>query len=161
MHRKHLWVLICSLLLITTLGWSEEGSDKDALKACLKNWGKHPFVEGNLNYRTIAPSVSVYGIGVSVRDDRETQQPELVLIKPSVSVFSKGTLKLLNPQGWYCLESKVAVFSEVDIQIDCRANLASSSDGATVLGSNDRRDGVTVFGKSNVNRIGCDKDKAN
>jgi hypothetical protein len=157
MHRKHLWVLICFLLLITTLGWSEEGSDKDALKACLKNWGKHPFVEGDLNYRTIAPSVSVYGIGTSVRDDRETQQPELVLIKPSVSVFSKGTLKLLNPQGWYCLESKVAVFSEVDIQIDCRANLASSSDGATVMGSNEKRDGVTVFGTSKVTRVGCDK----
>jgi hypothetical protein len=99
MHRKHLWVLICSLLLIPTLGWSEEGSDEDALKACLNNWGKHPFVEGNLNYRTIAPSVSVFGIGVSVQDDRKTQQPELVLIKPSVSVFSKDTLKLLNPQG--------------------------------------------------------------
>ena len=157
MHRKHLWVLICSLLLIPILGWSEEGSDKDALKACLKNWGKHPFVEGHLDYRTIVPSVSVFGIGVSVQDDRETQQPGLVLIKPSVSVFSKSTLKLLNPQGWYCLESKVAVFSEVDIQIDCRANLASSSDGATVLGSNERRDGVTVFGTINVNRIGCDK----
>jgi len=50
MHREHLWVLICSLLLIPTLGWSEEGSDMDALKASLKNWGKHPFVEGNLNY---------------------------------------------------------------------------------------------------------------
>jgi len=92
-----------------------------------------------------------------VKDDRETQQPELVLIKPSVSVFSEGTLKLLNPQGWYCLESKVAVFSEVDIQIDCRANLASSSDGTTVLGSNKKRDGVTVFGTSNVTRIGCDQ----
>jgi hypothetical protein len=157
MRRKHLWILICSLLLIPTLGWSEEGSDKDALKACLKHWGKHPFVEGNLDYRTIAPSVRVFGIGVSVQDDRETQQPELVLIKPSVSVFSEVTLKLLNPQGWYCLEGKVAVFSAVEIQIDCRANLASSRGGATVLGSNDRRDGVTVFGTSNVNRIGCDK----
>jgi hypothetical protein len=157
MRRKHLWVLLCSLLLIPTLGWSGEGSDQDALKACLQHWGMHPFVEGSLNYRTIAPSVRVFGIGVSVQDDRETEQPELVLIKPSVSVFSKGTLKLLNPQGWYCLESKVAVFSAVDIQIDCRAHLASSSDGATVLGSNDRRDGVTVFGTSNVYRIGCDK----
>ena len=159
MHRKYLWVLICSLLLIPTLGWSEEGSDMAALKACLKNWGKHPFVEGNLNYRTIAPSVSVFGIGESVQDARETQQPELVLIKPSVSVLSKSTLKLLNPQGWYCLESKVAVFSEVDIQIDCRANLASSIEGTTVLGSNERKDGVTVFGTSNVTRIGCDKAK--
>ena len=161
MPRKHLWVVICFLLLIPTLAWSREGSDEDALKACLRSWGKHPFVEGNLDYRTIAPSVRVFGIGVSVQDDRETEQPELVLIKPSVSVFSKGTLKLLNPQGWYCLEGKVAVFSAVDIQIDCRANLASSSDGATVLGSNDRRDGVTVFGTSNVTRIGCDKAKTN
>jgi len=157
MRRKHLWVLICSLLLIPTLGWSGEGTDKDALEACLKNWGTHPFVEGNLAHRTIAPSVRVFGIGVSVQDDRETEQPELVLIKPSASVFSKGTLKLLNPQGWYCLEGKLAVFSAVDIQIDCRTNLASSSDGATVLASNDRRDGVTVLGTSHVNRIGCDK----
>jgi hypothetical protein len=157
MHRKHLWILICFLLLITTLAWSDEGSDRDALKACLKNWGNHPFAEGELNYRTIAPSVSVYGIGTSVRDDRETQQPELVLIKPSVSVFSKGTLKLLNPQGWYCLESKVAVFSDVDIQIDCRANLASAGDGTTVMGSNERRDGVTVLGTSKVTRICCGK----
>jgi len=157
MRRGHLLGVICSLLLIPTLGWSGEGTDQDAVNACLKHWGKHPFVEGNLDYRTIAPSVRVFGVGVSVQDDRETAQPELVLVKPSVSVFSKGTLKLLNPQGWYCLEGKVAVFSAVDIQIDCRTNLASSSDGATVLGSNDRRDGVTVFGSSTVNRIGCDK----
>jgi hypothetical protein len=159
MHRKHLWVVICSLLLIPTLGWSDERTDKDtaALKTCLKNWGKHPFVEGNLDYRTIAPSVRIFGTGVSVQDDRATEQPELVLVKPSVSVFSKSTIRLLNPQGWYCLKGKVAVFSGVDIQIDCRANLASSSGGATVFGGNDRRDGVTVFGNSSVNRIGCDK----
>jgi hypothetical protein len=157
MHRKHLWVLICCLLLIPTLGWSIEGGDRDTLRACLKSWGQHPFVEGNLDYRTIAPSVRVFGTGVSVQDDRVTEQPELVLVKPSVSVFSRSTIKLLNPQGWYCLKGKVAVFSSVDIQIDCRANLASSSDGATVLGSNDRRDGVTVFGNSNVYRVGCGK----
>ena len=66
MRKKHLWVLICSLLLIPTLGWSGERTDKDALEACLKNWGTHPFVEGNLAHRTIAPSVRVFGIGVSV-----------------------------------------------------------------------------------------------
>ncbi len=159
MRRTHLWVLICSLLLIPSLGWSDERTDNDtdALNTCLKHWGKHPFVEGNLDYRTIAPSVRVFGTGVSVQDDRATEQPELVLVKSSVSVFAKSTIRLLNPQGWYCLKGKIAVFSTVDIQIDCRANLASSSDGATVMGSNDRRDGVTVFGDSNVNRIGCNK----
>jgi hypothetical protein len=73
-------------------GVVQRGSDKDALNGCLKNWGQHPFVEGNLDHRTIAPSVRVFGIGVSVQDDRETEHPELVLIKPSVSVFSEVTL---------------------------------------------------------------------
>ena len=149
------------MLLIPSAGWPREGIDKDALNGCLKNWGQHPFVEGNLDYRTIAPSVRVFSTGVSVQDNRETKEPELVLIKPSVSVLSVVTVRLLNPQGWYCLYGKVSVFSAVDIHIDCRANLASSRDGATVLGSNDRRDGVTVFGTSNVNRIGCDKAKTN
>ena len=149
------------LLLLPTLGWSGDGSDEDALQACLHHWGTHPFGDGALAYRTIAPSVRVFGIGVSVQDDRATAQPELVLIKASVSVFSQGTLSLLNPQGWYCLESKVAVFSAVDIHLACRANLASSSDGATVLGSTDRRGGVTVLGTSHVTRVGCDNAKAN
>jgi hypothetical protein len=161
MRRTHLWVLLCAVLLFPTLGWSGEGSDQDALKACLHNWGTPPFAAGNLDYRTIAASVRVFDIGVSVQDDRATAQPELVLIKPSVNVFSTSTLRLLNPQGWYCLESKVAVFSAVDIQLACRANLASASDGATVLGSNDSRNGVTVLGTSHVTRIGCDKAEAN
>jgi hypothetical protein len=56
MRRKHLWGLICFLLLIPTLGWSGKGMDKDALNACLKHWGTHPFVEGNLDYRTSRPA---------------------------------------------------------------------------------------------------------
>jgi hypothetical protein len=157
-RREHLlWVLVFSLLLTPTTGWSEERADMDSLRACLRNWGNHPFDEGSFGYRTVAPSVRVFGIGPSVRDDRATERPELVLVKPSVSVFSSGTLSLLNPQGWYCLQGKVAVFSAVDIRIDCRTNLASSIDGATVLGSNDRKDGVTVFGTSSVTRTGCDR----
>ena len=157
MRSRHLWVLMWCVLLLPTLGWSGEGGDREALRACLKSWGQHPFGAGTPGYRTIAPSVRVFSTGVSVQDDRDTAQPDLVLVHPSVSVFSRSTIKLLNPQGWYCLKGKVAVFSSVDIQIDCRANLASSSDGATVLGSNERKDGVTVFGTSTVYRVGCDK----
>jgi hypothetical protein len=64
---------------------------------------------------------------------------------------------LPNQQGWYCLESKVAVFSEVDIQLDCRASLAFSSGGTTVLGSDERSEGVTVSGSIKVTRIGCNR----
>ncbi|MEQ1877939.1 MAG: hypothetical protein ABL958_14955, partial [Bdellovibrionia bacterium] len=80
-----------------------EGGDRDSLEACMKHWGKHPFKDDS-NYRTIAPSVKVFGIGGKVEDSGKTDAPELVLIKPSVSVFSKGTFKLMNPNGWYCLK---------------------------------------------------------
>lgn len=147
-------ILILFLLLSTTSFAGEKG-DKESLKECLRHWGKHPFKADNLEYRTIAPSVKVFGIGGKVEDEAKSDHAELVLIKPSVSVFSKGTFRLMNPNAWYCLKGKVAVFSKVEIKIHCKANLASSSDGATVIGSNDKNDGVTVFGKSEVIREGC------
>lgn len=146
--------LVLSLML-ASIAWGGEDGDRDSIRSCLKSWSRHPFKAEAPEYRTLSTSVKVFGIGGKVEDDRNTEAPELVLIKPSVNVFSKGTFRLLNPNGWYCLKGKVAVFSKVEIQLHCKANLASSSDGATILASNDRSDGVTVFGKSEVKKIGC------
>ncbi|HEX4922833.1 MAG TPA: hypothetical protein VFV50_02070 [Bdellovibrionales bacterium] len=151
---KFAMIFFALLLSVTSSRASEQG-DRDSIRACLKSWGKHPFKAESPEFRTISASVKVFGIGGKVEDDRKTDEPELVLIKPSVNVFSKGTFRLLNPNGWYCLKGKVAVFSKVEIQLHCKASLASSSDGATILASNDRSDGVTVFGKSEVKKIGC------
>jgi hypothetical protein len=141
--------------LFSISSFASEDGDMDSLKSCLRNWGSHPFKTETPEYRSISPSVKVFGIGGKVEDERETKKPELVLIKPSVNVFSKATFRLMNPNGWYCLKGKVAVFSKVEIQLTCKANLAASSDGATVLASNDKSDGVTVFGSSEVKRVGC------
>jgi hypothetical protein len=44
----------------------------------------------------------------------------------------------------------------LSIRADCRAHLASASDGATVLGSNAGSKGVTVMGSTRVELVGCE-----
>jgi len=95
------------------------------------------------------------GIGGDINDSVATSAPDLVLIKPNVSVMTKARLSLMNPNGWYCLQSKVSVMSKTIIDLHCNAQLASTADGATVLGANENDDGVTVMGKAVINRLGC------
>ena len=122
------------------------------LKACLKNWGQHPFDENNLNYRTLGAKVSVFGIGNAMTDDVTTEKPALIYVKPNVSVMTKSTMNLLNPNGWYCLKGKVSVMSKSVINLHCDAHLASTKEGTTVLGSSEGDKDVTVMGKTVINR---------
>jgi len=77
MHGKHLWVLDLFLLSDPDSGWSEEVSDRDALNACLKNWGSIPSMKGISlqNDRAQVTCLRQRRIG---EDVRETRQPELV-----------------------------------------------------------------------------------
>ncbi|MGH7806281.1 MAG: hypothetical protein ACREQJ_18175 [Candidatus Binatia bacterium] len=79
---------------------------------CLANWKDHPF-GSSTDYRVIAAKVGVFGIGGDVRDDNPTAAPELVYVRPAVSVMSKSLIELLNPNGWYCLERSVAVMAKI------------------------------------------------
>ena len=129
-------------------------SDSDDIQSCLHNWGKTPFTKDS-EYRTISSTVRVMGIGDALSDTKETAKPELILLKPAVSVMSKSIVKLLNPNGWYCIKGKVDVLGKTEIELHCKAHMASSKDGATVMGSNNDKNGVTVLGKSTVNRVSC------
>lgn len=126
-----------------------------AVRICLANWGDHPFNAKDPTYRVIGTRVKVFGIGGNFTDDNETPNPALVLIKPNVSVMSRSTMNLMNPNGWYCLDNKVNVMSKSIINIHCNAKLASTIEGTTVLGSSRQNDGVTVMGKAVVNRKHC------
>jgi hypothetical protein len=128
--------------------------DENAVKACLAHWGKHPFNEKNLSFKTLSAKVTVLGIGGATRDDEVTEKPALILIKPNVAVLSKAELKLNNPQGWYCLKGQVAVLGKSEVQLNCSAHLAASNDGATVLGGSDTDHGVTVLGSSRLTWTG-------
>jgi hypothetical protein len=66
-------------------------------------------------------------------------------------------MTLANPNGWYCLKGKVDVMGKTEINLNCKAHLATSTDSVTVAGSDDNDTGVTVLGKSVVNKVGCQK----
>jgi hypothetical protein len=145
--------ILLSLILVASsaLCFAENEGDTLAIQHCLQHWQKHPFTEKNPPFRTISSSVRVLGVGAEIRDDISTPKPELILLKPSVTVLAKSELHLRNPNGWYCLKANVAVLGKSVVDLHCKANLASSKDGATILGSGDQGS-VTVLGESRVDR---------
>lgn len=128
------------------------------VQKCLDGWADNPFErQADLRFRVLSSSVTVFGIGQELRDDAETSYPQLILVRPAVNVLGGQTMALLNPNGWYCLESSVAVLSRSTIRLACKARLAAAGgSGVTVLGASDENQGVTVLGKTAVERVGCD-----
>jgi hypothetical protein len=138
----------------STVSARADDGDLTAIQGCLAHWGKTPFSKKDPTFRTLSAKVKVLGIGGETVDDQVTTAPDLVLIKPNVAVLSKATLNLLNPEGWYCLKGQVSVLGKSEIHLHCSAHLASSKDGATVLGGSDTDQGVTVLGSTRVMRLG-------
>jgi len=145
------------LLFVMMAAGVAQAGDMDEIRSCLDHWKEHPFKEQHPKFRTLITRVKVMGIGDEVSDQTKTEKPELVLVKPNVTVMSKSVLRLLNPNGWYCLKGKVAVLGKSEIQLHCKAHMTNSSSGAVVLGS-DRQGsgGVTVLGETSVTRVGCE-----
>ncbi|MBK8739214.1 MAG: hypothetical protein IPO58_05665 [Betaproteobacteria bacterium] len=125
-----------------------------SIAACLKAWGKHPFGK-NPTFKTLTTSVKVFGIGKNTSDTEVTSSPTLILVNPGVNVMGGTVIELLNPNGWYCLRATVNVMGGLNLRAHCKAHLASSTDGATVLGNNTENKGVTVMGSTNVERVDC------
>ena len=144
-------ILIISIFALTPLF----ASNLDDVKVCLENWKENPFSRDNPKFRVVAANVRVMGIGAEMADQTPTSKPELVLIKPNVSVMSKSVMRLLNPNGWYCLKGKVDVMAKTEIELHCKAHLTASNSGATVMGSDANETGVTVLGKTVVQRVDC------
>jgi len=152
-RRLLTWSTIAATILLSAPSHAEEAGR--SIDRCLSAWGTHPF-GSNPGYRTLASSVKVFGIGGSAADAERTDGPALVLVNPGVNVMGETTLELSNPNGWYCLRSNVNVMGNLRIRADCRAHLASASDGATVLGSNAGNKSVTVLGSTRVELVGCE-----
>ena len=152
-RRLLTWSTIAATILLSAPSQAEEA--ERSIDRCLKAWGTHPF-GNNPGYRTLAASVKVFGIGGNTADANRTDGPTLVLVNPGVNVLGETTLELSNPNGWYCLRSNVNVMGNLRIRADCRAHLASASDGATVLGSNAGNRSVTVMGSTRVEVVACE-----
>lgn len=148
-------LLFISLILFSNYTLANQ-SDLTAIRTCLQKFKSHPFNSKKPNFRVINASVKVFGIGANVNDVKKTPEVELVLVKPAVSVLSKTTYKLLNPNAWYCISAKVAVLAKTTIQLSCASRLATTDGSVTVLGRSDEdKGGVTVLGSTNIERVGC------
>jgi hypothetical protein len=133
-----------------------EPTDKylPGVQRCLAAWKDHPFDARSPQFRVIEPKVGVFGIGGDVKDAVSTPAPELVYIRPTVSVMSKSDIELLNPNGWYCIEKSVSVMAKIQIRLQCKAHLATTEEGVSVMGGGDR--GVNVMGATAVEKVGCE-----
>ena len=145
-------MLLGAVLLFPTAVFAQ--SPDPSIATCLKAWGKHPFGR-NPQYKTLATSVKVFGIGRATADTDVTSAPTLVLVSAGVNVMGGSTVELLNPNGWYCLRSNVNVMGGLTIKAHCKSHLASAIDGVTVMGDNADNKGVTVMGATRVEHVGC------
>jgi hypothetical protein len=138
-------------VLMPALGAEDSSNPTDS---CLKAWGKHPFGK-NPEYKTLATSVKVFGIGGDTADIEPTAKAALVLINPGVNVAGGSVVQLMNPNGWYCFRTSVNVLGGLTIKAHCKAHLATTA-GEVVSSSDDSKKGVTVLGSTQVERVGCD-----
>lgn len=135
-------------------------ADQPALDACINSWGKAaPFKKGTHADTVIATGVKVFGVGSGQSgNDQPTDKPALILVRPAVNVMGKSTIRLSNPNGWYCFRSNVTVAGKMEIEAACKAHIASAKEDGTSVGAADESGkGVAVFGALRVTRQGCDE----
>jgi hypothetical protein len=158
MHITHTYQrCLIGLLFAASAGVSAFATEADdsPVSSCLNAWGKHPFGK-NPSYKTLSTSVKVFGIGPDTADTEVTQTPALILVNPGVNVAGGSVVQVLNPNGWYCFRTTVSVMGGLTIKAHCKAHLATTA-GDVLAGANaaDGK-GVTVLGKTQVERVGCD-----
>ena len=149
-------IVLATLLLAAAA--TASASDQPTLDACIGSWGKNaPFKKGHPADRTIGTGVKVFGIGSGQSgNDAPTDKPVLVLVRPAVNVAGTSTIRLTNPNGWYCFRSNVTVAGALRIEAHCKAHIASAKEDGTSVGAVDEsHTGVAVFGALRVSRFDC------
>ena len=107
--------------------------------------------------RIIAPGVKVFRIGKNNNGDENViSKPTLILVRPAVNVLGKSTIRLANPEGWYCFKANVTVAGKLTIDTHHSAKIAiAREDGASVLATDESKGGVAVTGALRVTRFNC------
>lgn len=135
---------------------SHADEDEGYVRLCLKAWGDHPFT-GVPAYRKYSSIVNVFGIGQNTDDLGPTREPSLILIDTGVNVLGGTTIRLMNPNGWYCFRSNINVMGKVTIKAHCNAHIASATEGLTFLGEDQQNKSTTVMGLTQVELFGCEE----
>ena len=156
---KHPALISAPLVLAACLGLSTKAwadLDEGIINLCLKAWGDHPFKDGTPPYRRYSDVVNVFGIGTNTDDLAASREPELVLIDSALNVMGGTTIRLMNPNGWYCFRSNTNVMGKVTIKAHCKAHIASASEGLNLLGEDQHHKSTTVMGLTHIELIGCE-----
>jgi hypothetical protein len=150
---------LSAILFWAALGMGQPGhadEDEGYVRLCLKAWGEHPF-PGVPAYRKYSSIVNVFGIGQNTDDLGPTRKPSLILIDTGINVMGGATIRLMNPNGWYCLRSNINVMGKVTIKAHCKAHIASASEGLTFLGEDQHNKSTTIMGLTQVELFGCEE----
>ena len=147
--------LIAATLLLFVA--SAHADDQKAADECIAAWGaQSPFKKGRKPDHVIATGVKVFGLGKGQSNDAVTDKPSLIVVHPAVNVAGKTTIRLANPNGWYCLRNQTTVAGKIAIMAHCKAHLAHSAEnGTAVLAADDTDKGTAVMGALRVQRFGC------
>jgi len=150
--QKSLHLFILCLAIVFSMP-TFASDDDEAIATCLKSWGKHPFGD-KPQYKTLSSTVKVFGMGGGDPSDTEvTDTPSLVLVNPGLNVMGSTTYEILNPNGWYCFRTSASVMGDITIKAHCKAHIASTTTGVAVDGTG--KQGVTVMGSTEIERVGC------
>lgn len=144
-------------LSVSPMCMAKDAGDQAALNQCIASWGsKSPFKQGTPANKEFSTGVKVFGVGKAAVDDEVTDKPSLILVRPAVNVLGKSTLRLGNPNGWYCFRSNVTVMGKIAIEAQCNAHIASAREDGTTVGAVDESNkGVSVFGALRISRFAC------
>lgn len=158
MNKRNYVYIAVSAAFTVFASVSAMAADQRVIDQCIAEWGKaSPFKKGAVPGNVISPGVKVFGIGKNNNgDDTVTNKPSLILVRPAVNVLGKSTIRLANPNGWYCFKSNVTVAGKIAIEAHCNARVASArEDGTSVMATDESKGGVAVMGALRVTRFGC------
>lgn len=148
-------LLASCVVLSVPIGVSAQEIDSP-IAACLKAWGDPPFGK-KPQFKTLGTSVTVFGIGERAGDTEQTSSPSLVLVNPIFNVMGGSTIELLNPNGWYCLQTAVSILGRLTIRVQCKAHLAMTSNGRTMRGNDAENTGIRDLGVTSVGTISIER----
>lgn len=105
-----------------------DGEASVTLSECLKQWPDHPFSAAQIaSAEEVNLDQSNNNNDISYHDDKVSAAPRLVVITISSKNVNAGTIELLDPKGWYCVDVLSKAANNFTIAAACTSVVATLS----------------------------------
>lgn len=102
-----------------------EETDLD-LTECKNSWEElDPFTETQWKHPRVVHVTGEKHLNATFQDNKETEDPALVVIVIDVEKHTSVDLNLQNPQGWYCIKVASEKHFEFNVASNCDAHLGT------------------------------------